>query len=131
MTQMLLCVHIILWHLMASVWMVDMVPIVWAKRLKSQETHCACDATQMVHGMVGWLHPWVLMKASWTQCGCRADRVRHVQCVLWELGLFQGYLVRIYYVPYITSPGKVRLTSIIIVTEQSLHTCLCNDKVND
>lgn len=40
-------------------------------------------------------------------------------------------MMRIYYVPYTTSPGKVRVASVVIVTEQSLHTYLGNDKVND
>lgn len=37
-------------------------------------------------------------------------------------------MMRIYYVPYTTSPGKVRVASVVIVTEQSLHTYLGNDK---
>lgn len=49
MTQMVFYIHITPWHPMASVWMVDMVPIVWTERLRSQGAHYAYDVTGMVH----------------------------------------------------------------------------------
>lgn len=50
---MLFCIHIILWHPMASVWMVGVVPIVWAKRLRSQGACYDYNVTGQDWHMVG------------------------------------------------------------------------------
>lgn len=39
---------------MTSVWMVDMVPIVWMKSLRLQTASYAYDTIKMVCGRIGW-----------------------------------------------------------------------------
>lgn len=42
------------WHPMTSVWMVDMVPIVWVKSLRLQTANYDYGSIKMVRGGIGW-----------------------------------------------------------------------------